>query len=159
MPSAALVFFTLFLQLSGMSNAAASALVALLLAGGGLGGLLGGYVGDRAAKLSANHGRILATQLSVGLGVPGAVLIFKYLPMDGEPPTVALYAVAIFFFALLTSWPAPCFNNPAFAEIVPDHLRNLVYSFDRCFEGGPRCSWGAWSARQEAWSMPLPRCP
>ena len=36
---------------------------------------------------------------------------------------------------MLTAWPAPCANNPIFAEIVPPSHRNLVYSFDRCFEG------------------------
>ena len=58
------------------------------------------------------------------------------LPMNGEAPTVWLYGAVIALFALLTAWPAPCCNNPAFAEIVPPAQRNLIYAFDRCFEGG-----------------------
>lgn len=76
-PYASLVFLTLYLQLIGMSDAAASALVALYLVGGGFGGLLGGWIGDTAAQRFPNHGRIACTQLSVAMGVPFAALIFK----------------------------------------------------------------------------------
>lgn len=55
--------------------------------------------------------------------------------MDGEPSTVWMYRAVITAFAVLTAWPAPCCNNPAFAEIVPPAQRNLIYAFDRCFEG------------------------
>ena len=61
--------------------------------------------------------------------------------MDGSPTTatVAVYGAVIFLFALLTAWPAPCCNNPVFAEIVPPRQRNLVYSFDRAFESKMPC--------------------
>jgi hypothetical protein len=55
--------------------------------------------------------------------------------MDGGAATVWLYRGVMLAFALLTAWPAPCCNNPAFAEIVPPAQRNLIYAFDRCFEG------------------------
>ncbi|KAL4422801.1 hypothetical protein ABPG75_008998 [Micractinium tetrahymenae] len=134
-PYASLIFLTLYFQLMGMSNFDASLLVALYLAGGGLGGLMGGWIGDRAAGRFPDHGRIVATQFSVIVGVPFSLLLFKGLPMDGEPGTVWLYRAIITAFAILTAWPAPCCNNPAFAEIVPAAQRNLVYAFDRCFEG------------------------
>ena len=152
-PYASLVFLTLYLQLLGMSDSSASVIVGLYLIGGGFGGLLGGYIGDRIAMRYPHHGRILATQFSIGVGIPFALLLFKGLPAivgaRGDPAgaasatasasasasTVVLYAVSIFTFAVLTAWPAPCCNNPIFAEIVPAHQRNLVYSFDRCFEG------------------------
>lgn len=63
--------------IAGMSNAAASALVALYLGGGGLGGLLGGWIGDLAAQRWPNHGRIVATQFSVLVGIPFVAVIFK----------------------------------------------------------------------------------
>lgn len=47
----AIVFLTLYLQLLGMNDAAASALMALFLGGSALGGLLGGYLGDKAAQV------------------------------------------------------------------------------------------------------------
>ena len=55
--------------------------------------------------------------------------------MNGEPGTVALYGWMLVTLGLLKSWPASACNNPVFAEIVPPHLRNMIYAFDRCFEG------------------------
>lgn len=42
-----------------------------------LGGLLGGYVGDMAAKRSPHHGRISACQFSVFIGIPFSFIILK----------------------------------------------------------------------------------
>jgi len=135
-PYASLVFLTLYLQLAGMSDAHASILVALYLLGGGVGGMLGGYIGDAAAQSYPDHGRIAATQFSVLIGIPLATLLFKGLPLSGDDVyIVGLHGVVIVVFAVLTAWPAPCCNNPVFAEIVPPRQRNLVYAFDRCFEG------------------------
>lgn len=135
-PYASLVFLTLYLQLLGMSDTAASVIVALYLIGGGFGGLLGGWIGDVIAFKFPNHGRLLATQFSVFIGIPFSLLVFKALPDGGSNIfVVMIYAVTIFLFAVLTAWPAPCANNPIFSEIVPPSQRNLVYSFDRCFEG------------------------
>lgn len=61
----------------GMSNSAASVMVALYLLCGGLGGLLGGWIGDKVAARWPDHGRIVATQFSVIVGVPFALVIFK----------------------------------------------------------------------------------
>lgn len=61
----------------GMSNSAASVMVALYLLCGGLGGLLGGWIGDKVAARWPDHGRIAATQFSVIVGVPFALVIFK----------------------------------------------------------------------------------
>ena len=76
-PWTALVFLTLYLQLLGMSDFAASMLMAVFLGSTALGGLLGGYVGDVAAARSPHHGRIFATQFSVFIGIPFSLLIFK----------------------------------------------------------------------------------
>ncbi|CAL8464837.1 g4372 [Coccomyxa elongata] len=134
-PWTALVFFTLYLQLLGMSDFAASVLMSLFLGSTALGGLLGGYVGDYAAKGWPQHGRIFACQFSVAIGIPFSVLILKGLPENGASHTVYLYGFVLIVFGLLKSWAGPCCNNPIFAEIVPAHMRNMVYAFDRCFEG------------------------
>lgn len=81
-PFASLVFLTLYLQLLGMSDAAASGLVATYLVGGGFGGLLGGWVGDFAAKKFPDHGRVAATQFSVAMGIPFTIIIFKVSGLD-----------------------------------------------------------------------------
>lgn len=53
------------------------------------------------------------------------------LPHNGESSTVTMYAVVMVMCGLFKSWAAPACNNPIFAEVVPSHLRTLVYSFDR----------------------------
>jgi len=66
------VFLTLYLQLLGMNDAAASALMALFLGGSAFGGLLGGWLGDKAAQV------IVTTQKRachwVSLYVPIAII-------------------------------------------------------------------------------------
>lgn len=57
------------------------------------------------------------------------------LPQNGQPATVVLYGCILITMGVLKVWAAPACNNPVFAEIVPPHLRNLIYAFDRCFEG------------------------
>ena len=60
-----------------MGDGVASALMALFLGGSALGGLLGGWLGDAAARVSPNHGRIIVCQISVFAGVPFSALLFK----------------------------------------------------------------------------------
>ena len=62
------------------------------------------------------------------------------LPLNGDPWTVVAYVATILLFALATAWPAPCCNNPVFAEIVPPEQRTLVYAFDR-WAGGQAGGW------------------
>ena len=73
----AIVFLTLYLQLLGMGDGASSALMALFLGGSALGGLVGGLLGDKAARMSPYHGRIVVCQLSVFAGVPFSYVLFK----------------------------------------------------------------------------------
>ncbi|KAK9793504.1 hypothetical protein WJX73_009675 [Symbiochloris irregularis] len=134
-PWSALVYLTLYFQLLGMSNLQASILNSLFLAANALGALLGGFLGDRAASKYPQHGRILVCQFSVAVGIPFSLLLFKALPFSASGASVSLYALVLVTCGLLKCWAAPACNNPIFAEIVPPHMRNLVYAFDRCFEG------------------------
>lgn len=138
-PWNALVFMTRYLQLIGFSNLSASLALSAFQAGAALGGVVGGVIGDWAAKRNANHGRIFACQFSVSMGIPFSLLVIKGLPLNGEVATVAVYCAVLFVFGLMHVWAAPACNNPVFAEIVPPELRNLVYAFDRCGVYAPLC--------------------
>jgi hypothetical protein len=81
-PWQGMVFFTLWLQLKGLSNVAAAGVHAMLLTGSAFGGALGGYLGDRASLVSPSHGRIIISQISVATGVPLSFLIIKVLPLS-----------------------------------------------------------------------------
>jgi MFS family permease len=134
-PWTALVFLTLYFQLIGMSDLMASLLMAIFLAANACGGLLGGLVGDWAARKFPDHGRIVACQFSVGIGVPLSIVLFKALPLSSSAGAVVGYALVLSITGLLITWAATACNNPIFAEIVPSHMRHLIYAFDRSFEG------------------------
>ena len=72
-----MVWNTLYLQLLGFTDFQASLVAALFLFGTAIGGLIGGVVGDWAAKKSPNHGRVLVAQFSVGIGVPMSAIVYK----------------------------------------------------------------------------------
>lgn len=80
--------------------------------------LLGCWTRPAAGLISADRPLSNATpcQVSVAGGIPFALLLFKGLPQGGaSAPSVPLYASVLLAFALLKAWPAPAFNNPAFA--------------------------------------------
>jgi hypothetical protein len=62
-PWAALPFLTLWLELSCFSHSEAAALVLAFNIGTAFGGLLGGTIGDLAAKRSPDHGRVYVAQV------------------------------------------------------------------------------------------------
>ena len=134
-PWSALVFLTLYFQLIGLSDFSASLLMAVFLAANAAGGYLGGLIGDWAAQRWPSHGRIVVCQISVGIGVPLSVVLFKALPLSAGAGAVAGYATILATMGLTITWAATACNNPIFSEIVPPHMRNLVYAFDRSFEG------------------------
>ncbi|PRW58308.1 MFS general substrate transporter [Chlorella sorokiniana] len=134
-PWNALIFNTLYLQLLGFSDFQASLVAALFLGGTAFGAQLGGFIGDWAASRYPNHGRVVVAQVSVGLGVPLSVAMFKLLPYGSSGAIVAIYGVAFTIWGLAISWAGSACTSPIFAEVVPSQLRSLVYSFDRAFEG------------------------
>lgn len=84
------------------------------------------------------HGFVLVTQRLLHVFVvhfPQPIPLLQGLPENGERGTVILYGYMLVTLGLLKTWAAPACNNPIFAEIVPPHLRNMIYAFDRCFEG------------------------
>ncbi|KAK9902677.1 hypothetical protein WJX75_002341 [Coccomyxa subellipsoidea] len=137
-PWNAMVFFTLWLQLLGFSDFAASLLMAVFAGGCAVGSLIGGSLGDYCARVWPERGRIMAAQFSVACGLPLSVLLLKGLPTRGGGNAIdalaPLYAAVMLIFGLLISWCGSA-NSAMFAEIVPEQLRSVVYAFDRSFEG------------------------
>lgn len=135
-PWTAMAYFTLWLQLSGFSDAAASGLVAALAAGTAAGALLGGFLADRAAARLPDAGRILVAQTSVALGLPLTYVLLQVLPYSASAAaqSTSAYFWVLLFLGLTCSWCGGGCNSPIFAEIVPPHMRTSVYAFDRCLE-------------------------
>lgn len=82
-PWSAMVYLTLYFQLMGMTDFAASLQMSLLLGSTAVGGLLGGWVGDKAAARYPDHGRLIICQFSVAVGIPFSIIVTKvYSPLS-----------------------------------------------------------------------------
>ena len=137
-PGAALGFQTLYLQLLGVSAAWASALVSASMGAHAAGGLLGGWVGDAAARWSPRHGRILACQASVVMGALATVWLLRGLPRADVAAHVGSYLAVFLLAGAVNSWPAPACNTPIFAGAAGWGARGLVLAAWHSVERGPR---------------------
>lgn len=83
------------------------------------------------------------------------------LPYDATTAMAVVYGGLLAVMGVLISWAAPACNNPIFAEIVPPHLRNMIYSFDRqvvhpkISATTSRCLWLWQETEQLHWTLRL----
>ncbi|XAR73373.1 hypothetical protein NMG60_11007322, partial [Bertholletia excelsa] len=128
----ALSFGPMWLELIGFSHKTVALLWTLFIIAGSVGGLFGGWLGDRLAQPFPNSGRIILSQISSGSAIPLAALLLLGLPDD--PSTAFLHGMVLFIMGFSISWNAPATNNPIFAEIVPERMRTSIYALDLSFE-------------------------
>ncbi|XAR73372.1 hypothetical protein NMG60_11007321 [Bertholletia excelsa] len=131
-PGSAMSFGPMWLELIGFSHKTVALLWTLFVIAGSLGGLFGGWLGDRLAQPFPNSGRIILSQISSGSAIPLAALLLLGLPDD--PSTAFLHGMVLFIMGFSISWNGPATNKPIFAEIVPDRMRTTIYALDRSFE-------------------------
>jgi MFS family permease len=128
-----LFFLVTWFEFIGFGPLTAGLLFAVLATGAALGELLGGWLGDRAAKWSPNRGRVMIAQISGLAGIPMfGVLLFAF-PMSTS--SLLMYAIFGALAGLVKTWSAPGTNNPIFSEIFEPEIRGTVYGIDRIFEG------------------------
>lgn len=131
-PWSALSFAAMWLELTGFSHAETAFLVGLFTVASSLGGLFGGWLGDKFSRPLPNAGRIILAQISSGSAIPLTGLLLLGLPED--PSTAMAHGLLMFVTGFFISWNAPATNNPIFAEIVPEKSRTSIYALDRSFE-------------------------
>jgi len=139
-PWNAMSWFTMYFQYMKMEDGQAAVLWAALQAGGGLGGLLGGYVGDKLAKWSDAHGRPLAAQLSVFLGIPTTAIILQLMPR--LPEWFFGYFVLMLLLGLVASWCPSATNRPVLTDIVDPCDRATIFSWLVAIEGSSAALFG-----------------
>ncbi|HMF32317.1 MAG TPA: MFS transporter [Candidatus Lokiarchaeia archaeon] len=132
-PWNALLFLTAWFEYIGFTPIVAGLAFALVAIGSAFGNLLGGWIGDKAAKWNPQKGRILIAQISVFTGIPLMAVIFFAIPMSTD--SFIAYVLVGFLTGILISWSGPGCTNPLFSEIFLPEIRGSVYSVDRLFEG------------------------
>jgi MFS family permease len=128
-----ILFMIIWFQYIGFDPLTAGLIFSLIAIGAAIGNLLGGWIGDKAAKWRPRSGRIFIAQISVFAGIPLTIVIFFIIPMN--PSSMILYIVFGALTGLLISWCGPGCNSPIFSEIFEPEMRGTAYSIDRLFEG------------------------
>ena len=169
-PWSALAFATMWLQYVGFSDVQASSAFSCFMLGAGMGGPLGGAIGDWAASKSKDRGRVYVAQASVLGGLPFVWLIFELAPRppeqqallaaaggtaaavgaDGQAAQLSAplayhlgYAGLFFLFGLCCSWCAPATNRPILSEVVQPRLRATLLASLLAIEGSTAALFGA----------------
>jgi MFS family permease len=128
-----ILFMIIWFQYIGFDPLTAGLMFSLIAIGAALGNLLGGFIGDKAAKWKPRSGRIMIAQISVFSGIPLTLIIFFIIPMN--PNSFILYVIFGALTGLLISWCGPGCNSPIFSEIFEPEIRSTAYSVDRLLEG------------------------
>lgn len=133
----ALAFMTMYFQVVGMSDMAASCLAAMLTISQGCGAQLGGIVGDTLSKRLGSHGRPLTAQLSVFFGICVVIPLFLFVP--ATPSSFSRYALLVVCLGTLGCWQVSGCNRPLLAELAgPDERARACAWRDALSKG-----WGA----------------
>lgn len=108
-PWAALAFASMWLELIGFSHNVTAILLGVFVVGTSLGGLFGGKMGDLLSVRMPNAGRIMLSQISSGLGVPLAGILFLLVPIDSS--TAVWHGVMFLVMGFFISWNAAATNK------------------------------------------------
>jgi len=122
----------LWWEYMGFDPLTAGLMFSLVAIGAAVGNLMGGWIGDKAAKWRPNSGRIIISQISVFSGIPLTYVIFILIPATTD--SMFLYIVLGAITGLLISW-CSAQNYTIFSEVFEPEIRSTVYSVDRVFEG------------------------
>ena len=148
-PWNAMSFYTLWLQLIGLSDAASGAIVGCQAFGVCFGNVIGGILGDYAASRSPDTGRIRVAQTSVLLGTFLQPIILFVVPWHADYTLVwdagytLLFALLFFLQGLVCSWCLAGTNRPIFSELVPSANRASLLSWCLALEGVSAACFGA----------------
>lgn len=108
-PWSALSFATMWFELMGFSNKKTAVVMTVYTVTSSVGGLLGGKMGDVLANRYPNAGRIILSQISSGVAIPLAAILFLGLPQD--PSTGFSHVLVLCIMGLTITWNGPGTNK------------------------------------------------
>lgn len=132
-PWSSILFIIDWFQYIGFDGFTAAIAFAVIAMGAALGNLIGGLLGDKAARWDPIKGRLIIAQISVASGIPMMFIIFWFLPRNTG--MLLAYIAVGFLTGMLISWAATACNSPIFAELFEPEIRSTAFSIDRLFEG------------------------
>lgn len=133
LPWSSILFIIAWFEYIGFPGIIAAIAFAVIAMGAALGNLLGGILGDKAARWNPEKGRIIIAQISVFSGIPMMFIIFWFIPRTVD--SLLLFIGAGFFTGIMISWAATACNSPIFSELFEPEIRSTAFSIDRLFEG------------------------
>jgi len=141
-PWSALAFKIMFLRYVGMSSQQINLLVGATVIPRILGGMVGGFVGDYAARASPRHGRAWVGQFAVGCGIPLMLVQIVVFPhMTGS--LLWPYILANTLFCLVAGWTPAGVIRPLFLETVNPKCRASILAWESALEGACSALLGA----------------
>ena len=132
-PWSGILFMIIWFQYIGFDPLTSGLMFSMIAIGAAFGSLLGGLIGDKAAKWRPKRGRLIIAQISVFSGIPLTLVIFLLIPMT--PESMILYIIFGALTGLLITWCGGGCNAPIFSEIFEPEIRGTAYSIDKLFEG------------------------
>ncbi|MFX1512796.1 MAG: MFS transporter [Promethearchaeota archaeon] len=137
-PWSSILWIIAWFEYIGYDPTMAGLLFALIAMGAAAGNLVGGYLGDKAAKWNPDKGRIIVAQISVASGIPMMFVVFWFIPRSTD--MLVIYLLIGMFTGVMISWCAPACNSPIFSELFEPEIRSTAFSIDRLFEGAAAAS-------------------
>jgi len=127
-PGAAQAFTTMYFQYLSISNHMCGLIIAMRTVGEGIGGAVGGYLGDAANSISPRNGRTWVAMLSVTASIPFLYIIYMGIPREAS--LSLLFAGVLFAMGLLTTWEVPGCLQPVVMDIIPRRDLSSAFSWD-----------------------------
>lgn len=127
-PGAAMSFLTMYFQYIGLTDVVVALINTVHIIGAGVGGLIGGVVGDILTAWKPQYGRAITAQISVLFSVPLVCLMFSWIPR--ETAMAPIFAGTFFLYGLVSSWTAPGCLCPIMSEIVPKRSLASAYAWE-----------------------------
>jgi MFS family permease len=137
-PWSSILFIIAWFEYIGFEGPLAAVSFAVIAMGAAFGNLLGGILGDKAAKWNPEKGRIIVAQISVFSGIPMMFVIFLFIPRSTD--MLLVFILAGFITGMLISWAATACNSPIFSELFEPEIRSTAFAIDRLFEGAVAAS-------------------
>ncbi|CAE7541352.1 NPC1L1, partial [Symbiodinium microadriaticum] len=127
-PGAAQTFTTMYFQYLSISNHMCGLIIAMRTVGEGIGGALGGYLGDAANAKNHRYGRTWVAMFSVTASIPFLYVVYMGIPREAS--LSLLFAGILFTMGLVTTWEVPGCLQPVVMDIIPRRDLSSAFSWD-----------------------------